>query len=274
MDKTGLEFRMRRYETVSRNYLMRRQPVIIRIDGKAFHTFTNGLICPYDELFHRVMNDTMRYLCENMQGCVLGYTQSDEISLLLSDYQKLDTDAWFGYNVQKIVSVSASMATMSFNKFFRREAIEYSISSDELDGLSDDEIDKQYAYRDVLHDIANEGAIFDSRAFNLPKEEVNNYFLWRQQNCERNFMQALVQISYSHEQTDSLSNNDLQNKMFTEKGVNWNNCPVKQKRGVCCVYGMHSHKWYTDDNIPIFSVQPDYINSRIAFDDSEVDKNG
>lgn len=278
MNKSSLVDRMRkqrtRYEEASKTYLMRGQPVIIRIDGNDFHTFTKGFKSPWDGRFHQVMNNTMVYLCENIQGCVLGYTQSDEISLLLCDYQKLDTDAWFSYDVQKIVSVTASMATIIFNKFFTYEALELSTaSSDELDGLSDDEINEFYAYMDAFDNAVRKGVMFDSIAFNIPKEEVNNYFLWRQRDCERNSIQGLAQTLYSHKQIEGISNKDLQNKMFTDKGVNWNDCPTEQKRGVCCVYGKCTHDWYTDYDIPIFSVRPDYINSRIIFDDSEGDEN-
>ena len=119
--KDSLGDRMKEnYENRSKTYLTRRTPVIIRLDGKAFHSFTRGMKKPYDEIFHNTMNATMKYLCENIQGCKLGYTQSDEITLLLTDYDTLTTSAWFDYNVQKICSVSASMATMAFNKFLCR----------------------------------------------------------------------------------------------------------------------------------------------------------
>ena len=120
MKYDALGTRMKKYEYVSRTHLVNRCPVIVRLDGKAFHTFTKGLKKPYDEIFHNTMNKTMKYLCENIQGCKLGYTQSDEITLLLTDYDTLTTDAWFDYNVQKICSVSASMATMAFNKLFNQ----------------------------------------------------------------------------------------------------------------------------------------------------------
>ena len=109
------------YENRSKTYLTRRTPVIIRLDGKAFHSFTKGFKRPYDEIFHTAMNNTMKYLCANIQGCKLGYTQSDEITLLLTDYDTLTTDAWFGYGVQKMCSVAASMATLQFNYFFNLE---------------------------------------------------------------------------------------------------------------------------------------------------------
>ena len=124
--KDSLGDRMKEnYENRAKTYLVRRMPVIIRLDGKAFHSFTKGLKKPYDVIFHDTMNSTLQYLCENIQGCKLGYTQSDEITLLLTDYDTLTTDAWFDNNVQKICSVSASMATMAFNKYFMKYADAY-----------------------------------------------------------------------------------------------------------------------------------------------------
>lgn len=107
------------YEGIPKTRLMRRCPVAIRIDGKAFHTFTRGFNKPFDEVLIEAMQETMRYLCENIQGCVLGYTQSDEITLILVDYKKLNSSAWFDYEVQKMCSIAASMATMAFNNFFK-----------------------------------------------------------------------------------------------------------------------------------------------------------
>ena len=108
------------YEQIPKTKLMRRCPVAIRIDGKAFHTFTRGFQKPFDEVLIKSMQETMKYLCENIQGCVLGYTQSDEITLILVDYKKLTSSAWFDYEVQKICSIAASMATMAFNESFSK----------------------------------------------------------------------------------------------------------------------------------------------------------
>lgn len=85
------------YEARSKTSLVRRMPVIIRLDGKAFHTFTKGFQKPFDSMLMKAMQETMKYLCENIQGCVLGYTQSDEITLVLVDYKKLTSEAWFNY---------------------------------------------------------------------------------------------------------------------------------------------------------------------------------
>lgn len=121
MKRDALGDRMKAYENISRTYLTRRIPVIIRLDGKAFHTFTRGLEKPFDKILMSVMQQTMKRLCEEVQGCVFGYTQSDEINLVLTDYATIQTDAWFGYNIQKMASVAASIATVEFNRILAEE---------------------------------------------------------------------------------------------------------------------------------------------------------
>lgn len=258
MDKTSLGDRMKAYEAIPKNFLMRRTPVIIRIDGKAFHTFTRGFDKPFDPIIQTCMEETMKYCCENVQGCVLGYTQSDEISLILCDYQRLETDAWFGYNVQKIVSISASLATFEFNRalsditanIFNKNGNEFNEKTDFLFGKID------------------QGALFDSRCFSLSKEEVCNYMIWRQRDATRNSILSLAQSLYSQKQIEGINTKKLQDKMFTEKSVNWNDLTVYQKQGSCCI--KVEDKWVIDDNIPIFSHDRDYINSRIEFPDEEI----
>ena len=123
MKYDALGERMKKYEYVTRTHLMTRTPVIIRIDGKAFHTFTRRFKKPFDEILVKSMQETMKYLCENIQGCILGYTQSDEITLVLVDYKELDTCAWFDYNIQKMCSIVSSMATLAFNQIFTRNVV-------------------------------------------------------------------------------------------------------------------------------------------------------
>ena len=131
------------------------------------------------------MNKTMKYLCENIQGCVLGYTQSDEISLLLVDYQTLTTDSWFDDTVQKMCSISASMATLAFNKAWKDTVNEWAASKVEDWDYADDSEKNQLC----LYVSKYDRALFDSRVFNVPKEDVANYFVWRQQDATRNFQQ-------------------------------------------------------------------------------------
>lgn len=149
------------YEQIPKTKLMRRIPVAIRIDGKAFHTFTRGFQKPFDEVLIKTMQETMKYLCENIQGCVLGYTQSDEITLILIDYKKLTSAAWFDYEVQKMCSIAASMATMAFNKYFRSYVNLFMEDATE--------------YIKILFNAMEKGAMFDARCFNIPKEEVMLY---------------------------------------------------------------------------------------------------
>ena len=241
------------YEGRSEAYLTRRMPVIIRIDGRAFHQFTKHFKKPYDKVFHKSMNKTMQYLCKNTQGCKLGYTQSDEISLLLTDYDTLDTDAFFDYRIQKMVSISASMATMAFNKFFAKETQEW-LEALSWFGLADEEIAS--AYRKAIA----AGAMFDARAFNIPKEEVTNYFIWRQQDATRNAIQMLGQTYYSHKELDKKSCKNIQEMLFQDYAINFNDMPVEFKRGV------GSRKiggFKLDYDIPIWTQNREYIEKLV-----------
>jgi len=226
MVKDALGDRMKEYyEGVTKTKLVRRMPVIIRLDGCHFHTFTRGFRKPFDELLNKTMQATMKYLCENIQGVVLGYTQSDEITLILVDYAKLETSAWFDYEIQKIVSVSAALATYAFNKYFN-EFYLYQLA--EKCGETDE--------FDLVYDRARKkGAYFDSRAFNIPKEEVTNCVLWRQLDAERNSVNSLGQSLFPHKALQGLSCKALKAKIEEEKGIVWGNLPTEQKRGTCCI---------------------------------------
>ena len=248
----NLHERMKQYEAVSQTYLMRRTPVIIRLDGVAFHTFTKDFDKPFDVVLGATMQTTTRYLVNNIQGCVLGYTQSDEISLVLQDYKKLDTDAWFGYNVQKLVSVSAKMATDEFRRAFDNASCGGAYA-------------ETRRYWDAMR-YMNVG--FDSRCFNLPFEEVNNYLIDRQQDAERNSINLLGQQYYSQKELDGIKSNELQNKLFTEQGVNWNDLPDYQKRGYLELPKNDPNRKDLFET-PIFSKEPEFVNSLIRFDKEE-----
>ena len=250
--KDSLGDRMKEnYENRAKTYLVRRMPVIIRLDGKAFHTFTRGFKKPYDEVFHDAMNATMQYLCENIQGCKLGYTQSDEITLLLTDYDTLTTDAWFDNNVQKICSVSASMATLKFNKRF--EEIAYNTYPFQVINSANAQLVLNY------HKAINKGAMFDARCFNIPAEEVTNCFIWRQQDATRNAIQMLGQSNFSHKELQGKSCNDIQDMLMTQKNINFNDMPTEFKRGVCCKKDSDG-KWVLDNEIPVFTQDRGYVD--------------
>lgn len=245
--KDGLGNRMKEfYENVPKTRLIRRTPVAIRIDGRSFHTFTRGFKKPFDRLLMTSMQETMKYLCENIQGCVLGYTQSDEITLILVDYQKLTSSAWFDYEVQKICSISASMATLAFNKAFKKNVDSFIDDFFESWNGSDD----KEKYVDTLYNAINKGAMFDARCFNIPKEEVCNLIYWRQLDATRNSIQMVGQANFSHKELQNKSCNDIQDMLMTQKGINWNNFAVDEKRGSCCV--KNGDGWIIDREIPIF----------------------
>jgi tRNA(His) 5'-end guanylyltransferase len=196
---------MKEYENNYRIYLPKRMPLLIRIDGKAFHTFTKGMNKPFDEHLQKAMWETGKYVASHMMGCKLVYQQSDEISLLLTNYDKRDTESWFNNNLQKIVSVSASLATAKFNEVIRQHSPDKSL------------------------------ALFDARAWLLPKEEVINYFIWRQADATKNSISMVAQAHFPHTSLEGLHSNELQDKLMLEKGINWNDLPIWQKRGICIV---------------------------------------
>ena len=273
MDNSNLAARMKEfYENVPKTNLMRRTPVVIRIDGKAFHTFTKGFKRPFDEVLIKTMQETTKYLCENIQGCVLGYTQSDEISLVLVDYQRFETSAWFDYEVQKMCSIAASMATMAFNKFFYENVFLYN-------GMASvDMSNKKYPYKEVYAKAVKKGAMFDARVFNIPKEEVTNYIYWRQLDASRNSIQMVGQAIFSHKELHCKTCNNIQDMLMEQKGINWNDYPTVCKRGTAVIKKIiareeksfiddmledsfdnvknniieQTSKWIIDKDIPIF----------------------
>lgn len=219
--------RMKGYEDVTRNKLMRRNPVIIRLDGKAFHTWTKGLDRPHDDTFIAIMANVMKFVCDNIQGAVFAYCQSDEISILLRDYDTLTTEAWFDNNIQKMVSVSASLATAAFNKYA---------------GEAFDE--KPLAF-------------FDSRVFSIPKDDVVNYFIWRQQDAVRNSIRCVATHYLGHKKCHGKNNSEVQDMLMAmDVPVNWNDLPIHKKRGMC--YNSTSKK--VDPLIPVFSGMRDYVD--------------
>ena len=226
------------YEQVPKYRLMRRTPVAIRIDGKAFHTFTRGFAKPFDEVLGNSMVKTMEYLCKNIQGCIFGYTQSDEITLILQDYRKLNTDAWFDYEVQKMCSISASMATMAFNKFFAEEVRVFEkkhCSIEEHLGYCTSKWDDKAneALYKLYWEKYHKGAMFDARCFNIPKEEVTNLIYWRQLDAARNSVQMVGQANFSHNELQGKSCNVIQDMLHEQRGINWNDYETRWKRGVC-----------------------------------------
>lgn len=240
MDKTSLGDRMKLYESTTNICLSPRTYTLIRVDGKAFHTFTKNLKKPFDEKLIEAMDATAIKMCENIQGAKFAYVSSDEISVLLTDFDKLTTQAWFNRELRKQLSISASMATAYFNEAF-----------------------------------GTKNALFDSRVWTLPYDtEVYNYFLWRQRDASRNSVQMVARSMYSHRECHQKNNSELQ-EMIHEAGENWDTYPPGQKRGRVIIkktYSMPSEtesefvqrtKWEVDIDAPIFSKDQNYLSSMI-----------
>lgn len=272
------------YEQIPKTKLMRRTPVAIRLDGKAFHTFTRGFQKPFDEVLVKSMQETTRYLCENIQGCVLGYTQSDEITLILVDYKNLNTAAWFDYEVQKMCSIAASMATLEFNRIFNRYIEDY---IDVVSAMQDWDIEEKYLH--TLESAARKGAMFDARVFNIPKEEVTNLIYWRQLDAIRNSIQMVGQANFSHKELQYKSCKDIKEQLAVAKDICWDtDIPIHLQRGSCCVKKskayiyteMNEHRkiledrgpyvrteWIIDENIPLFKDEGrEYIERLVNFE--------
>ena len=220
------------YESTPKIHLMHRCPVAIRIDGRAFHTFTKGFQKPFDEILMKSMQETMQYLCENIQGCVFGYTQSDEITLILVDYKNLTSTAWFDYDIQKVCSIAASMATMAFNNIFSKYVKKFDLELAYNDNGID--IEENRKLWEIYTRAVKKGAMFDARCFNIPKEEVANLIYWRQLDAMRNSVQAVGQANFSHKELQGKSCADIK-EMLKGKGIDWDSFPLECQRGSCCV---------------------------------------
>lgn len=260
------------YENRYRNYLPEHLPVICRLDGAHFHNFCRGMKKPFDPIFVKAMQQTMLKLCEIIPNVKFGYVQSDEISLVMTQSER-NSQAWFDNNIQKMVSTSAAFCTIWFNDFFA-DAI---LFGNEIDIYNMDE--NSYDYR-----MSRKGGLkptFDSRVFVLPEYEVQNYFVWRQQDCTRNSILSVAQTLYPQKEILGINTSKLQDKMFVEKGVNWNDYSTVEKRGTCAyrvpttVVGKNGeevirYKWTLDYEMPILTSEEgkDFISQKVFSDES------
>jgi tRNA(His) guanylyltransferase len=196
-DNTALGDRMKRYEAATRTILPRRTYTIIRADGRAFHSYLRGAARPFDDTFIADMDAVALALCEDISGTVFSYLQSDEISLLLTDFTAHSTEPWFAGGVQKMASIAAATATAHLNA--RRPG---------------------------------KLATFDARVFTIADPiEVGNYFLWRQRDAVRNSITMAAQAHFSHKQLHGVGTGQMQQMLWSEKQINWNDYPDGAKRG-------------------------------------------
>ena len=251
------------YEDRTRYKLARRTNTIIRIDGKAFHTYTKGLNRPFDQGLMEDMNMTTEYLCQNIQGAKFGYVQSDEISILITDYDDLGTHAWFDGNLQKMASVAASLATAKFNELRVLRSLKEKTAKTKWASVTDETFMMNISQCFKL-------AMFDARVFQIPyQEEVFNYFIWRQQDATRNSISSVAQANFSDNELRGKKTNQMQDMLMLEKGINWNDFSPREKRGsiirkfqVEISNGDTTYtrsKWKADTETPIFSQEKNYL---------------
>lgn len=198
MEHLDIGNRMKEYERVSEFLLTRRVPVIIRIDGRAFHTITRTRFKKnWSREFVDQMIEMAKIVKKDIQGCDFCYSQSDEVSFLLTDYKTIRTSPWFGYDVRKLISITASLASSVFSRIYGKDVC------------------------------------FDSRAFSIPQDDVVNYFIWRQIDAIRNSIQMAGREYFSHKQLNNLSCLQIKDKLFAEKQLNFNDYSTTRKRGFC-----------------------------------------
>jgi len=198
MEHLDIGNRMKEYERVSEFLLTRRVPVIIRIDGRAFHTITRTRFKKnWSREFVDQMIEMAKIVKKDIQGCDFCYSQSDEVSFLLTDYKTIQTSPWFGYDVRKLISITASLASSVFSRIYGKDVC------------------------------------FDSRAFSIPQDDVVNYFIWRQIDAIRNSIQMAGREYFSHKQLNNLSCLQIKDKLFAEKQLNFNDYSTTRKRGFC-----------------------------------------
>lgn len=275
-NKDSLGDRMKEnYEGRFKFKLMRRTPVIIRIDGRSFHVWTRGFNKPFDKVLSNAMDKTMKQLCENIQGCVFAYTQSDEITLVLNDYRAIETSAWFDYEVQKLCSITASMATAYFNKNFIDEVDKFYESKEE-DEINDfiekyriSDPSKTMSIYEAYCRAVDKMAMFDARCFNIPESEVTNCIIWRQQDCSRNSIEMVGRTYFSDKELFKKNCSNIQDMLMEKYNVNWNDFPVRYKRGCACYKrsvgdgDICRDEWYVDYDMPIITQDREYVEKWI-----------
>lgn len=238
--------RMKAYEAVAKGVLTMRMPKIIRIDGRAFHTYTRGMKKPFDDAIYHAWVQTAVTLCSEITGAKLAYFQSDEISILVTDYDRLSSQGWFDNQIQKIASVSASIATAAWNLAMARY-------------------------------YPGKIATFDARVFAIPREEVVNYFIWRQRDAVKNSINALASAYFPQRRLQGLSCDERQDLLFREKGINWAHLPGWQKNGAVVrrftfeKNGTMRSAWQVDEEAPLFSKNRDYIERLVYPEREEAD---
>lgn len=262
MSNKSLSDRMKRYEASYGILIPPRTYTIVRVDGKNFSKFTKRMNKPFDDQFSESMDYAAIELCKYFNP-KFAYVQSDEISLVFTDIENIDSEMIFDGKVQKICSLTAAKAATSFNKrMLMFDAANTEDASDFIQALMNGE---------NIYDT-----VFDSRVFIIPDfREVSNYFVWRQQDCTRNSISMAADAVVGKGSSRGMNGSQKQDAMM-EKGVNWNEYAVKYKRGVIISKQpirvenenapnrfVMRNKWVIDDATPIFTQKPEYLHDLI-----------
>jgi tRNA(His) 5'-end guanylyltransferase len=262
MKTDDLGDRMKKHEYIYRTYLPKKQYYILRLDMKCGHSYTKNLNKPFDDGFIEDLQFTAKYLCEEIQGSLLSFQQSDEITIVFSDLQSEAADIWFGGNIQKIVSVAASLATSKFNELREDRGVR--------------ESNEKWENGEGVSFYTRKLAQFDARVFSVSqRHEVLNNLYWRQKDASKNSVQMLARSLFSHKECQGLNGSQLQDKMMLEKEVNWNDIETTKKRGSACYKELKLIEsdlvtgdkfrgyWKIDNEIPIFSQDWEWFNGKI-----------
>lgn len=254
------------YENITRFSLTKRTFTVMRLDGRSFSKFCKRFKKPFDDDFVRMMNESAKYVAENVQGCKIGFVQSDEMTFILTDFDDISTTAWFDGNIQKMCSISASFASTKFLQLL----LDYEISKIGIDNGS--KIDPMIPKKEIRRIIMSQKLLeFDSRVYTISdRSEVFNTLLWRQQDCTRNSVSMVAQSLYSHKELEG-KNNSAKQEMIFQKGQNWDKYPVGVKRGRVIVRG-EDGKWGIVEP-PIFSQEWDFLKNIIPdYEDTKFKK--
>lgn len=246
--------RMKAYERSYETYMIGRLPVVIRVDGKGFSRWTKQTA--RKKPFDPELADAMAYACSqtasNIEGCVFGYTQSDEMTFVLRNDQSLESTPWFGNRVQKITSVVAAYVTAYFNEMI---------------------INSWEATPTPL-------AVFDARVFAVPSvQEAINCLVWRQNDATKNSISAAcyyevatkVGKKTARKLMHGLGQKQQQELLFQERAINWNDYPIRYKRGIGTYRVVETKEmdgksytrssWKIDNDLPVFTKEPEFLRS-------------
>lgn len=247
-DNNSLDTRMKIYELPYKQRIVNKMPIIIRLDGKAFHTFTKGLKKPFDDLLIDTMQKTTVSLCKDIQGAKFGYTQSDEITIISTLDDFIRSQQYLDGKVQKILSITASKATKYFNMHFYNNVEKLKENPNLFKEIVDYEVYSKKIFK----------AEFDCRVMNIPETDIINNIIWRQEDASKNSLSALAQSHFTQKELDKKKKSDLMDMLMLEKGINWNDLPIYKKRGSCC-YRNENRKWVLDLNMPIITKDRNFI---------------